>query len=140
DGVLNALLLVNAMADSKKTLGQLVAHLQSEFGQHHYGRVDLHINDELKQSAIRRAESPETSSIGAFKILRKENLDGVKLFLEGSSGPRDAQPWVLLRASGTEPLLRIYSEAASPELVREILSQAENFVSNSAVALAGRIR
>lgn len=140
DGVLNALLLVNAMADSKKTLGQLVAHLQSEFGQHHYGRVDLHINDELKQSAIHRAESPETGSIGAFKILRKENLDGIKLFLESSAGPRDAQPWVLLRASGTEPLLRIYSEAASPELVREILAQAESFVSNSAVALPGRVR
>ena len=55
DGVLNALLLANAMAESKMTLGQLVAHLQEEFGAHYYGRRDLHISDEVKQSAIRRA-------------------------------------------------------------------------------------
>jgi phosphomannomutase len=134
DGTLNALLLCNAMADSGKTLGQLVAHLQREFGDHYYGRTDLHVADEVKYAAIRRAESQETSTLGQFKILRKEDMDGIKLFLNAPDGGNGAQAWVLLRASGTEPLLRIYSEAASADLVREILAQAEGFVSESAVA------
>jgi phosphomannomutase len=134
DGTLNALLLCNAMADSGKTLGQLVAHLQHEFGEHYYGRTDLHVPDEVKYAAIRRAESPATLALGKFKVLRKEDLDGIKLFLDAPDNGNGAQAWVLLRASGTEPLLRIYSEAASPGLVHEILAQAQAFVSESAVA------
>ncbi len=140
DGTLNALLLCNAMADSGKTLGQLVEHLQREFGEHYYGRSDLHVPDEVKYAAIRRAESRETSRLGEFQVLRKEDLDGIKLFLDAPDHGNGAQAWVLLRASGTEPLLRIYSEAASPELVGKILAQSEAFVSESAAALptAGR--
>jgi len=138
DGVLNSLLLANAMADSGKTLGQIVAHLQQEFGEHHYGRVDLHIEDEIKQAAIRKAESSETSRMGAYKVVRKEDMDGIKLFLDAPTHGNGAQAWVLLRASGTEPLLRIYSEASSPELVREILAEAETFVKESAVAPVAR--
>ena len=52
DGLLNSLLLANVMADEKKTLGQLVAALQKEFGEHQYGRIDMHITEELKQGAI----------------------------------------------------------------------------------------
>jgi phosphomannomutase len=55
-------------------------------------------------------------------------LDGVKLFLDAPTGGHGAEPWVLFRASGTEPLLRVYAEAASPELVSEILTSAETFV------------
>src|SRR5262249_32522437 len=57
DGLLNSLLLASAMADEGKTLGQLVAALQAEYGEHQYGRVDMHINEELKQSAIARAKA-----------------------------------------------------------------------------------
>ena len=55
DGLLNALLLANVMAEEKKTLGQLVADLQAEYGEHQYGRIDLHIPDYLKNAAIARA-------------------------------------------------------------------------------------
>jgi len=55
DGLLNSLLLANVMADEHKTLGELVAALQAEYGEHQYGRVDMHITEELKRSAIRRA-------------------------------------------------------------------------------------
>jgi phosphomannomutase len=58
-------------------------------------------------------------------------MDGVKFFLDAPTPENGATPWVLLRASGTEPLLRVYSEAASPELVTEILKQAESFVNAS---------
>jgi phosphomannomutase len=128
DGILNCLLLANVMAEEKKPLGQLVADLQREYGPHYYGRRDLRITEEMKQSAILRARSDGTKSLGRYSVLRKEGLDGVKFFLDASRHGNGAEPWVLFRVSGTEPLLRVYCEAASPELVEEILSAAEAFV------------
>jgi phosphomannomutase len=128
DGILNALLLANVMAEEGKPLGQLVADLQREYGPHYYGRRDLHIPEDTKQSAIQRARSDKTTHSGRYSILKKETLDGIKFFLDAPTPDKGAEAWVLLRASGTEPLLRIYAEAASPELVNEILASAESFV------------
>jgi alpha-D-glucose phosphate-specific phosphoglucomutase len=128
DGILNALLLANVMAEEKKPLGQLVADLQREFGAHYYGRRDLHIPDEIKDSAIRRAADPRTTKLGAYSILRKEDRDGVKCYLDAPKHGNGADAWVLFRASGTEPMLRCYVEAAAPELVEEILESGERFV------------
>jgi phosphomannomutase len=128
DGVLNALLLANVMAEERKPLGQLVADLQREFGAHYYGRRDLHISDEIKNGAIRRAADMQTKKIGAYSILRKENRDGIKCYLDAPKHGNGVDPWVLFRASGTEPLLRCYVEAAAPELVEEILESGERFV------------
>jgi phosphomannomutase len=128
DGVLNSLLLANAMAEEGKPLGQLVADLQRDFGTHHYGRSDLHIADEMKQSAIQRARADGTQSLGRYRIVKKENMDGVKFFLDAPTNGNGAEAWVLFRASGTEPLLRLYTEASSPELVGELLAVGERFV------------
>jgi len=128
DGILNALLLANVMAEEGKPLGQLVADLQREFGAHYYGRRDLHISDEVKNGAIRRAADPQTTKLGAYPILRKENRDGVKFFLDAPKHGNGADAWVLFRASGTENMLRCYVEAATPELVEEILESGERFV------------
>ena len=65
DGILNCLLLANVMAEERKPLGQLVADLQREFGPHYYGRRDLHITEEMKQSAIQRAGSDATKRLGS---------------------------------------------------------------------------
>jgi len=128
DGILNCLLLANVMAEEGKPLGQLVADLQREYGPHYYGRRDLHIPDDVKQGAIERARSQGTQRLGNYSVLKKETLDGVKFFLDAPTCGNGAEAWILFRASGTEPLLRVYAEAASPELVAEILSSAEAFV------------
>jgi alpha-D-glucose phosphate-specific phosphoglucomutase len=125
DGILNSLLLANVMAEEGKPLGQLVADLQREYGPHYYGRRDLHIPEDVKQRAIMLAASPETKLLGNYSVLRKENLDGIKFFLDASTDGNGAEAWILFRASGTEPLLRVYAEAASPDLVNEILSSGE---------------
>jgi phosphomannomutase len=130
DGLLNSLLLANVMADEGKTLGELVASLQAEFGAHHYGRVDMHIDEALKQSAIARGKAG-VSEIAGMKVLRVETLDGIKFFLENEdcAGKENAaETWLLLRASGTEPLLRVYCESCSVEAVGRILKAAETFV------------
>ncbi|MGA7292958.1 MAG: phosphoglucomutase/phosphomannomutase family protein [Terriglobales bacterium] len=128
DGILNALLLANVMAEEGKPLGQLITDLQREFGPHYYGRRDLHISDEMKNSAIRRAADPQTTKLGKYAILRKENRDGVKFYLDAPKNGNGADAWVLFRASGTERMLRCYVEAATPVLVEEILEAGEKFV------------
>ncbi|MGB7265405.1 MAG: phosphoglucomutase/phosphomannomutase family protein [Terracidiphilus sp.] len=132
DGLLNCLLLANVMAEERKTLGQLVAALQAEYGEHQYGRIDLHISDNVKNAAIARAKSrPVGDTVFAgMPILRQENLDGVKFYLdnpEAKSKPNAAETWLLLRASGTEPLMRIYTESCSKESVAKLLESARKF-------------
>jgi phosphomannomutase len=128
DGILNSLLLANVMADEGKSLGQLVETLQKEYGPHYYARRDLHIANEVKEAAIVRAASNDAKNLGRYKILRKENLDGIKFFLDAPTNGNGAEAWLLLRSSGTEPLMRLYSEASSPELVQELLEEAVAFV------------
>ncbi|MGO9434876.1 MAG: phosphoglucomutase/phosphomannomutase family protein [Terracidiphilus sp.] len=132
DGLLNALLLANVMAEERKTLGQLVADLQAEYGEHQYGRIDLHIPDDIKNAAIVRAKAlkPGDPVIAGMPILRQENLDGVKFYLdnpEAKTKPNAAETWILFRASGTEPLMRIYTESTSKDAVAKLLESGRAF-------------
>ena len=130
DGLLNSLLLAQVMTDERKTLGELVAALQAEFGEHQYGRIDMHITEELKQGAIARARAG-LAEIAGLRVLRQETMDGIKFYLENptcDAKPHAAETWLLLRASGTEPLLRVYCESCSTEGVERILRAAEQFV------------
>ena len=136
DGLLNALLLANVMAEEGKTLGQLVADLQAEYGEHQYGRIDLHISDEIKDGAIARAKSLAAGDpvFAGMPILRVDTLDGVKFYLdnpEAAGKPNAAETWLLLRASGTEPLMRIYTESCSKEAVTRLLESAREFALGS---------
>ena len=132
DGLLNSLLLANVMAEEGKTLGQLVADLQAEYGEHQYGRIDLHIPDKIKNGAIARARNlkPGDPVFAGMPVLRQENLDGVKFYLdnpEAATKPNAAETWLLLRASGTEPLMHIYTESCSKESVAKLLESARAF-------------
>jgi alpha-D-glucose phosphate-specific phosphoglucomutase len=132
DGLLNSLLLANVMAEEGKTLGQLVADLQAEYGEHQYGRIDLHISDEIKNAAIARARALRAGDpvFAGMPILRQETMDGVKFYLdnpEAATKPNAAETWLLLRASGTEPLMRIYTESCSKESVARLLEAARKF-------------
>ncbi len=106
DGILNALLLANVMAEEGKPLGQLVADLQREFGAHYFGRRDLHISDDMKNGAIRRAADSQTTKLGAYpnpaqgKSRRREVL------------PRCSQVWQWRRRLGIVPSLRYRTHAA----------------------------
>jgi phosphomannomutase len=136
DGLLNALLLANVMAEEGKTLGQLVADLQAEYGEHQYGRIDLTIPDDIKAGAIARARALKAGDpvIAGMPILRQETLDGIKFYLDNpqaATKPNAAETWILFRASGTEPLLRIYTESCSKESVAKLLESARAFALGS---------
>jgi alpha-D-glucose phosphate-specific phosphoglucomutase len=133
DGLLNALLLANVMAQEGKTLGQLVHQLQETYGEHQYGRIDLHIDDDLKNAAIARAKAGVKEFAG-MPVEHIETLDGIKFFLdnpEAKTKPNAAKTWLLLRASGTEPLLRIYVETCSKDSVSKLLEAAREFAMSS---------
>jgi phosphomannomutase len=136
DGLLNALLLANVMAEEGKTLGQLVADLQAEYGEHQYGRIDLPIPDDIKNAAIARARVLKTGDpvLAGMPNLRQETLDGVKFYLdnpEAKTKPNAAETWILFRASGTEPLMRIYTESVSKEAVARLLEAGRAFALQS---------
>jgi phosphomannomutase len=92
----------------------------------------MHIAEEIKQSAIRRAKAIGVGAeIAGMKVLRVETLDGIKFFLENpecADKKNAAETWLLLRASGTEPLLRVYCESCSQESVKKVLAAAQKFV------------
>jgi phosphomannomutase len=117
DATVMALLLAEVMAWHRKSLGELVAELHSEFGEHHYGRVDLELKPGQKERAIDRFSGVKLKRVLEWPVERREDLDGIKLYL-GDIG------WLMLRASGTEPMLRVYSETTSPANTRRILDEA----------------
>ena len=133
DGLLNSLLLANVMADEGKTLGELVAALQSEYGEHQYGRIDMQIDERVKADAIARARelTEGAREFAGMPVQRIETLDGIKFFLQNdecTGKPNAAETWLLLRASGTEPLLRVYCESCSTAAVQRVLEAAQKFV------------
>jgi phosphomannomutase len=117
DATVMALLLVEVMAWHGKSLGELVALLHAEFGQHHYGRVDLELRPGQKERAIQHFSDAKVTHVLDWGVARREDLDGIKLYL-------DDLGWVMLRASGTEPMLRVYSETRNPAATRKILDHA----------------
>jgi phosphomannomutase len=121
DATVSALLLAEVMAWHGKRLGELVALLHREFGEHHYGRVDLTVKEGQKGKAIRRFLDAKFDRLLDWPIVRREDLDGVKVYL-GEIG------WVMVRASGTEPMLRVYSETTRPETTRRVLQEVTALV------------
>lgn len=103
DATVVSLLLAEVMAWHGKRLEELVALLHAEFGEHHYGRVDLELKEGQKEKAIEYFGSAKLEGLLDWPITKRESLDGVKVYL-GDIG------WVMVRASGTENMLRIYGE------------------------------
>jgi phosphomannomutase len=124
DATVSALLLAELMAWHDKSLGELVRALFAEFGEHHYGRVDLEVKPGQKERAIAHLSDGNTTSLLKWPVTRRENLDGIKIYL-GEIG------WVMVRASGTENLLRLYSETTRPDTTQRVLGAVVKLVQDS---------
>ena len=114
DATVSALLLAEVMSWHGRTLSQLVAILHSEFGEHHYGRVDLTLRPGQKEKAISYFSDGKLRRVLDWAVVRRESLDGVKAYLDDIG-------WVMVRASGTERMLRVYAETIRPETTRCVL-------------------
>jgi alpha-D-glucose phosphate-specific phosphoglucomutase len=123
DATVSALFLAELMAWHGKSLGQLLAALHSEFGEYHYGRIDLDVQLEQKQKAIAHFSDPAFTRILEWPITRREDMDGIKVYL-GDIG------WVMVRASGTENLLRVYSETSLRDTTNQVLAAVTHIIKN----------
>lgn len=112
DGIFLGLLLCEVMAVRQKPLSALVQELFDEFGFHEFRRVDLHVTEKEKAALMKRYGGT-VKDIGGHAVTGRKDVDGHKFFVDGG--------WILLRASGTEPLIRVYAEADSMAKVDTLL-------------------
>jgi phosphomannomutase len=115
DATVSALFLGELMSWHGKTLGEMLDVLYREFGEFHYGRVDLDVTPKQKEKAVAWLSNGNAKKILGWPVVRREAMDGIKLYL-GEIG------WVMVRASGTENLLRVYSETSAQETTRCVLT------------------
>lgn len=114
DGIYIGLLLCEIMAKRKMKLSELVNEINEEFGKHFYDRIDLHLSEfEKKKIILLCNKFPK--KIGEFKVEKVDTLDGYKFYVKNG--------WLLVRASGTEPLIRLYAEGDSRKKVEKLLKE-----------------
>ncbi len=118
DGIWMGLVLWEFMAKSGKTLNELIDEVYAITGPFSFERNDLHIREDIKQKVLSNCKSGSYSSFGKYKVSRVEDLDGYKYFFENGD-------WLMIRASGTEPVLRTYAESNSREAAFDILDEAK---------------
>ncbi len=120
DGIWMGLVIWEFMAKSGKKLPELIDELYAIVGAFAYERSDLHLSEEVKQRIVKRTSEGFYTSFGPYHVKWVEDIDGYKYFFK-----EDKSEWLLIRASGTEPVLRTYAEAASKEGAFAILKAAE---------------
>lgn len=117
DGILLGLLLLEAVAVSGKGLRQLLDETMDDIGHFYYQRIDLRIEDSAKEQLIAKLRTNFPTAIDGQRVVATNFSDGFKFIFESGD-------WLLIRPSGTEPVLRLYSEAGSLDQVERFLRQA----------------
>lgn len=123
DGIWMGLIIWEFMAKSGKTLDELIDEVYAIVGAFKYERNDLHITEEMKQQIVAKCQNNELKSFGNYQVKSVGTIDGWKFFF-------DDDRWMMIRASGTEPVLRTYAEAPTLKEVREILKATEDTICN----------
>jgi phosphomannomutase len=119
DGILMGLLLVEMTAAYNSTLYDLVENLQADVGPAFYDRRDLRLKHPVaKEHMVNRLKNDHPAQIGGEDIVEVSPVDGVKYILSDDS-------WLLIRPSGTEPVLRVYAEGRTPQMVKALLGYGE---------------
>ncbi len=120
DGVLMGLLLLEVIADAQKPLSHLVDDLLTEYGPAQYARTDLRLSKPVaKDKLVRQLADTAPDAISGVGLAQVQTTDGIKYYLDDGS-------WLLIRPSGTEPVLRVYAEAPNDERVQALLEFGES--------------
>ncbi len=118
DGIWMGLILFEFMAKSGKSLEDLIVEVYEIVGPFAFERIDLHIDNDTKLRIIEDCKSLKFRQFGKYKVDRVDTTDGFKFFF-------DEDTWLMIRPSGTEPVLRTYAEASNQEKVFDILADAK---------------
>jgi phosphomannomutase len=114
DAIPAGLYFLDFMVKTGKTPSQLLSYLYSKVGEHYYDRIDLHFPEEKRQAIINRVREGEPKYIENIRVARVDTQDGFRFILADNS-------WLLIRFSGTEPILRIYAETNDTERLKRML-------------------
>jgi alpha-D-glucose phosphate-specific phosphoglucomutase len=114
DGILSNLYFLDLMIKMGKTPSELIEYLYERVGPHYYQRVDVQFPEEQRQAIINRLEQHPPQSIDGVKVVKVDTTDGFRFILADNT-------WLLIRFSGTEPVLRIYAETDSQSRVERLL-------------------
>jgi alpha-D-glucose phosphate-specific phosphoglucomutase len=114
DGILAGLYFLDFMIKTGKTPSQLLDYLFSKVGPHYYDRIDVHVSADERQKFCDRLAKGGVSSIAGIKVAKLDTTDGFRYMLSDDS-------WLLIRFSGTEPLIRVYAEGNTTEQVQKLL-------------------
>jgi len=114
DGIAAGLMLLELLATENVSVNQLLAGLEKQFGPHHYGRIDTHYPLEQRAPLMEFLQKNPPAKLLRSPLAGMKTFDGVKFIAQDTS-------WLMLRGSGTEPILRIYAEAKSDADVRQLL-------------------
>jgi phosphomannomutase len=115
DGIAAGLLLLEMLATERVSVNKLIANLVKQFGPHHYGRIDTRFPLEKRAGLMEFLHKNPPTRLLRSPLADMKTYDGVKFIAQDSS-------WLMLRGSGTEPILRIYAEAKSDADARQLLS------------------
>lgn len=121
DGIWMGLLVLEFMAKTGKTVKGLVQEVYDMVGAFAFDRDDLHITEAQKQAVIKACKERQYTAFGPYQIKGVEDLDGWKFLLGGDN-------WIMIRASGTEPVLRVYAQAASLGEARAMLDATRTVI------------
>jgi alpha-D-glucose phosphate-specific phosphoglucomutase len=121
DGVLMSILLLEAMAFRGKRLEELIDEIMLEFGEHEYDRIDLHLDVTVIDHIRARLKEFNPKTFAGQPVKEVSKIDGTKIIFADES-------WILLRPSGTEPVVRIYAEAPTQERVKQLLDEGTKTV------------
>ena len=121
DAMLAGLYFLDFMVKTGKRPSQLLDYLYSKVGPHHYDRNDFHISAAKRHAILRRLSAAMPDSIGDREVARVDTADGFRFFLDDES-------WLLIRFSGTEPLVRVYAEAQTLERARALLAEGKGLI------------
>ncbi len=125
DGVLMGLLLLEIVAHAGVPLRELIADLQQKYGPHHYARRDLPLARPVaKKEMVARLTHDAPSAIDGATVIEVRSLDGVKYLLSDDS-------WLLIRPSGTEPVLRVYAESPDRKMVEALLAYGQSIAAGA---------
>lgn len=118
DGILSGLLMLEMMAMRKKKIIDILKAIDKEYGTYEYRRLDVKYPDDKKQKLVEYLRSNPPKEVLGKRIVTINRLDGDKFICEDSS-------WLMLRLSGTEPILRVYAEASSEKKALQILQEGK---------------